>query len=287
MVCPRFQVARVPASRYPARTILPDVPPLRPHPAPALLLLLAAGASLAQSPGPSVTPPAAPRPTLNHTLVFLDPAHGGDDPGARLPPPGRAGASTDQPLERDVTLALAGRLRSQLSALGLTVLMTREPQPPIAGEGQIAPAAPTLTPDQRAGLANHVRPFACIVLHATGSGSGVHLITSAVTAAPDTESSLIPWESAQASFLPQSSRLAGELATALERAGLAVHASRASIRPLDSLTCPAVLIELAPLPSAPVTDSGYQARVAQTVATALLFWRDHAEPDAVPESRQP
>ena len=222
-----------------------------------------------------------PRPTLNHTVVFLDPAHGGDDSGARIST--RAG---EQLLEKDVTLALANRLRFQLTSLGLTVLSTREAdQPAPAASG--APAIPsTLTTDARAGLANHVHPFACIVLHATSAGApGIHLITSALPPPPPVDESAIapiPWDSAQAAFLPQSQRLASELASALTHAGLAVHASRASIRPLDNLTCPAILIELAPLPSASVADSGYQARVAQTIATALIFWRGHAEPDLPP-----
>ena len=135
-----------------------------------------------------------------------------------------------------------------------------------------------MTPDQRAGLANHVHPFACIILHATGTGSGVHLITSALTSPPE-PSALTPWDSAQAAFLQQSDRLAAELSTAIARTGIPVHTSRATIRPLDNLTCPAVLVELAPVRELSVADAGYQARVAQAIATALLFWRGHAEPE--------
>lgn len=221
----------------------------------------------AQSPAPQVSP--APKPLLNHTLVFLDPAHGGDDAGAHL-----VTRTGELLLEKDLTLSFASRLRSQLSALGLTVLSSREADP-------AAPAAPLLSPDLRAGLANHVHPVACIVLHATATGSGVHLITSALPSPLPAEATpaLTPWDAAQAAFLPQSDRLAAELSTAITRAGIPVHVSRASIRPLDSLTCPAVLIELAPFASVSPADSGYQARVAQAVATALVFWRGHAEPE--------
>ena len=237
-----------------------------------LALLSLTFPALAQTPSSS----PAPRPTLNHTLVFLDPAHGGDDAGAHLPT-----RSGEPLLEKDLTLALANRIRFQLSSLGVTVLATREADP--ATTTTPAPAPPD--PDQRAGLANHVRPFACIVLHATGSGSGVHLVTSALPPPTSYDPNiLIPWNSAQAAFLAQSDRLAAELSTAIARIGVPVHTSHATIRPLDSLTCPAVLIELAPLPSATPADSGYQARVAQAVATALLFWRGHAEPDLPPSS---
>ncbi len=240
------------------------IPPRR-HLVLLTLLLPAAAQTPIQPPAP-----AAPKPTLNHAIVFVDPAHGGDDPGARL-----INTAGEPLLEKDLTLALASRLRSQLASFGLTVLTTREPETVGAAP---APAPPT--PDQRAGIANHVHPFACIVLHATGTGTGVHLITSALPSSTSSDTpTLIPWDSAQASFLPQSDRLAAELSTAIARAGIPVHSSRATLRPLDSLTCPAVLIELAPLPSASLADSGYQARVAQAVATALLFWRGHAEPD--------
>ena len=244
------------------------IPPRR-HLALLTLLLPAA----AQTPVPPSAPPTA-RPTLNHAIVFLDPAHGGDDPGAHL-----ITTAGEPLLEKDLTLALAGRLRAQLASFGLTVLATRETDAAGAAPTSSAPSlAPT--PDQRAGLANHVHPFACIVLHATGTGTGVHLITSALPSPISPESpALIPWDSAQAGFLSQSDRLAAELSTAIARAGIPVHSSRATLRPLSSLTCPAVLIELAPLPSASLADSGYQARVAQAVATALLFWRGHAEPD--------
>ncbi len=224
-------------------------------------------------PATAQTPTPPPRPTLNHTLVFLDPAHGGDDAGAHLVTP-----AAEPLLEKDITLSLSNRIRFQLASLGLTVLSTRE------GDAAATPgpvAAPP-TPDQRAGLANHVHPFACIVVHATSTGSGVHLITSALPLPQPAESStatLVSWESAQASFLPQSDRLASELSTAIARTGIPVHSSHATIRPLDSLTCPAVLIELAPARGASVADSGYQARVAQAISTALLFWRGHAEPD--------
>jgi N-acetylmuramoyl-L-alanine amidase len=54
---------------------------------------------------------------------------------------------------------------------------------------------------------------------------------------------------------------------------------------LDNLECPAVAIELAPLPVAgsdatPVTDAEYQQRVAATLTAALQAWREHAIPAA-------
>ena len=232
--------------------------------------------------------PAASAP---RQLIFLDAAHGGDDLGARL----RAGGpGSDQVPEKDVTLALSNRLRFQLDALGIAVLATRENEAlPAAATAAGTPVAPTQPPttDQRAGLANHAHPSACIVLHATESGTGVHILTAAlpperpqpVLDKPLSVTPPLHWETAQADSLPQSERLATEIASALTQAGLPVNRGRASIRPLNNLTCPAVLIELAPLsPAQSPTDPGYQARVTQALATALVFWRSHSAPEPTP-----
>lgn len=65
-------------------------------------------------------PPAAPAPAAGTNAIrriILDPGHGGHDPGAI----GAAGVR-----EKDVTLDIARRLRQQLVARGVEVLMTRE-----------------------------------------------------------------------------------------------------------------------------------------------------------------
>jgi len=208
---------------------------------------------------------------MNRNLVVLDPAHGGQDAGATL---------GDRIQEKDVTLAIADRLRATLTAAGFTVLLTRDADP-----------TTPLTYDQRAEMANHEHALACIVLHATASGSGVHLYTSALQP-PEEDSSAnipltarsafvpVPWQMAQAAYVSQSIRLAGDLSAALGKASIAVFSGREPVRPLDSLECPAVAVELAPLPVAgsdatPVTDAAYQQRVAATLSTALQVWRDH------------
>lgn len=57
---------------------------------------------------------------LQDLTVILDPGHGGKDPGA-------LGVSGDQTIyEKDVNLAIAMKTRSELEALGATVIMTRE-----------------------------------------------------------------------------------------------------------------------------------------------------------------
>jgi len=267
----------------------------------ASLLLAAATAAPAQTPSVSQTPSVAqpphapatpgrrpsppPTPYINHNLIFLDPAHGGPDSGAQLP---------NHLLEKDVTLALADRLRTLLAGNNLSVLLAREADAPTAASAddtaQPPTPVPTQTLDGRAGIANHAHPVACILLHATASGNGIHIVTSSL---PPPDTSLLdlppisfratPWTSAQTDSILQSRRLASEIGAAVARANLPVHLSRASVKPIDSLTCPAVAIEIAPLASGPtlVSDPAYQQRLAEAVATALLSWRGHADPPPV------
>lgn len=199
---------------------------------------------------------------LNRNVVVLDAAHGGADSG------GRIGDST---LEKDVTLALAFRLRSLLVARGFTVVMTRESD---TGGPPGAPPAP-LSLDDRAGIANHARAAACLLLHATGRGTGIHLYGSDLEAAPN-EATLLPWLTAQGAWVPASHALEQGMSAALGRSHIALVSSTASVRPVDSLTCPALVVELAPETDVPtsVNDAGYQERVAAAIAGALVVWQN-------------
>jgi N-acetylmuramoyl-L-alanine amidase len=204
-------------------------------------------------------------PAINRPVVVLDPAHGGPDAGAKL---------GDQLLEKDVTLALAARLRATLTAAGFTVVSTRD-----------ADSFNPLTTDQRAETANRAHAVACLVIHATKSGSGVHLYASALeskdppAAGDDFEPT--PWDSAQAESVKQSLHLESDLGAALGSANVPVTMGRAAVRPLDNMMCPAVAVEVAPLgagdDATAVTDPGYQQRLAEAVAKALQSWRGHAD----------
>jgi N-acetylmuramoyl-L-alanine amidase len=206
---------------------------------------------------PIVAPAQQPTP---RTVILLDPAHGGPDPGAHLP---------NDLLEKDLTLAFSTRLRALLATSGFTLISTRDSDPAVA-----------FTTDQRAEIANHAHPAACLILHATDSGNGVHIVTSSLIPPTDLEEphATIPWNTAQAASVPQSLTLANEIGLALQRAKLPVILSRASLRPLDNLTCPAVAIEIAPLippdsDPTPITDATYQQNIAKAIAAALTSWR--------------
>jgi N-acetylmuramoyl-L-alanine amidase len=200
---------------------------------------------------------APPAPAARFVVV-LDAAHGGSDPGGRL--------GSNQ-TEKAATLALSVRLRSLLAARGIAVVTTRE-------------SDITLDNDRRAAIANHAKAQACLSLHASESGSGVHLFVSSL--APAQATRFIPWQTAQAPFVTRSLTLAGVLNSALLHAGANVTLDRTALVTIDNMTCPAVAVELAPErgPGGQVLSEpdnpDYQARIASAIATALLQWRTEA-----------
>jgi N-acetylmuramoyl-L-alanine amidase len=217
------------------------------------IVFASAPLALAQFPAPP-QPPAAPS-TPPSFVVLLDAAHGGNDTGGKL---------DDGQLEKDATLALSVRLRSLLAARGFQVVTTREQDK-------------SLTTNDRATLANGAHAQACLILHAAESGHGVHLFTSSV--APATDSGITAWKTAQSAVISRSLALAGVLNSALTQAGINVTLGRTALPGIDSMTCPAVAIELAPERdanhkiTAEPDNADYQAQIAQILATALIEWK--------------
>lgn len=231
---------------------------------PALLFATAALSSQTPQSQPPHPPPPKPLPAFYRNLIVLDPAHGGRDNGSQI---------SDSAAEKDVTLAFAQRLRPALAAQGFVVAATRDSDP-----------AEELTSDQRAGIANHDRPLACVVIHASAMGSGIHIISSSLTP-PEKRISpwAIPWNQAQAQVLPMSLRLANEVGLAFDAAHLPVLLLRSSVPPIDNLICPAIAIELAPLKegsshTTAVTDVRYQQQAAEAIAAGLASFRTHNAP---------
>src|ERR1700685_2533654 len=221
-----------------------------------ILASLLAGPQTTPPPPPPPTPPPA-QPSVLKTSprfgVVIDAAHGGSDSGARL---------SDHQLEKDLVLTLSVRLRSTLGAHGINVVTTRESDS----------AIPALN---RVEAANHVGAAACITLHATTSGTGVHLFTSSLTQIPLTR--FLPWETAQGAYAEQSLRLSSEFDSALTHAEIPVTLGRTALQPLDSFTCPAVAIELSPLnlngKVTALSDPGYQDRLVAALAAAVEQWQ--------------
>jgi N-acetylmuramoyl-L-alanine amidase len=231
-----------------------------------LLLLAALSAAFsfaaAQVPHSPTHKPKPYQPPYNPNMILLDPAHGGADAGADL---GAAGE------EKDYNQAFAERLRTLLTDQGFTVVLTH-------------PSASDDTPaDQRAEIANHSRAVACLILHASNSGHGVHLFTSSLTP-PSTqdpshsESTIAPWDSAQAGSLTESQDLANQFSDALGDERVPLFIGRSSIRPIDSMTCPALALEIAPSAAgASLADEDYQQQVAEAAVSALSSWRQQAQ----------
>ena len=229
-----------------------------------VLAALTALTTLAQNPAPQPPPaPASPNqsqalvqpPTPRPYVVVLDPAHGGTNTGARL---------ERDLLEKTVTLSLAHRLAAALRAHGISVVMTRDRDVDV--------------PDlQRAEIANHARADACLTLHATATGSGVHLFTSSLS--PTGSSEFLPWQTAQSAWVTRSLRMEAEIDTAFSHTSIHATMGQAAIEPLDHLTCPAVAVELAPEEAAPgvrgyaISDPAYQKSVVQVLTDAIQSWR--------------
>ncbi|MFL6427773.1 MAG: N-acetylmuramoyl-L-alanine amidase [Acidobacteriaceae bacterium] len=199
-------------------------------------------------------PPRSTATVQPQFVVVLDAAHGGADTGAHL------AAHLD---EKDLLLALSIRLRSMLSARGIPVITTRE-------------SDTTLPPARRAAVANAHKPAACLILHASDSGSGIHLFTSSLPPAQPT--TFLPWDQAQAAYLQKSLRWAAEINSAMTHAGVPVTLGRTAMQPLDNMTCPAAAVEIAPLTkdgsiTAELTDPDYQSRILAGLAAAIESWR--------------
>jgi N-acetylmuramoyl-L-alanine amidase len=212
-----------------------------------------AGAALAAAASLSCVAQAPAAPAARYVVV-LDAAHGGNDTG------GHSGNWT----EKAFTLALSVRLRSLLAARGIQVVTTREQDLGVDAE-------------RRDAIANHANAQACLSLHGTLSGAGIHLFVSSL--APVEPAHFVPWRTAQAADVARSLGLAGVLNSALAQAGLGVTLERTPLPVVDSMMCPAVAVEVAPqgvsgqAPTDSLSDANYQAKVAEALAAALVEWR--------------
>jgi N-acetylmuramoyl-L-alanine amidase len=203
--------------------------------------------------------PLLPRPLWGQQpapqfSVVIDAAHGGSDTGAHL---------NEKLEEKDLVLDIAVQLRSTLSAHGMLVTTTREMDV-------------NLPSRRRAEIANNRGAAACILLHATASGHGVHLFTSSLP--PTAPAKFLPWDTAQSAYVQSSLRLSSQINSALTSAKVPVSLGRTSLLPLDNLTCPAVAVEIAPEGKVgdqpvPLTDPGYQKQVISALTAALEQWR--------------
>ena len=199
-------------------------------------------------------------------VVVIDPGHGGMDTGAKNP----------MLSEKDVTLAMARRLRTVLQTrLGTTVLLTRDSDISLDNEA-------------RSAVANNNQANLFLSLHAGYSADklaaessifvmkenfGEAFATSAPAGARD--QLFLPWYLGyrihrQAS-LSAANILQDELTKAIQGSKFTVRSAPLAV--LSSATMPALLIELGNLNNAAnaqtLMDAGFQARLANTIADAV------------------
>ncbi|MBA3271392.1 MAG: N-acetylmuramoyl-L-alanine amidase [Acidobacteria bacterium] len=231
-------------------------------------------------------PPSLPLPAAGVRTIVIDAGHGGDELGARGP-----GGT----LEKDVTLAVARRLRTMIEVrLGLRVFLTRDDDR-------------TISLDERSAYANSQKADVFISLHANAAirpamkGAEVYYLSidradaearrmaeSTGTVLPSlgggTRSvDLILWEIAQARYLEQSSALAGMVEQSL-RARVAMSprpVQQAPFRVLVGANMPAVLVEIGYLSNAEqeqaLGSGAYQDQVTQGLFDALVQFRARIE----------
>ncbi len=210
---------------------------------------------------PTQAPPTAPAtataPTPPRFLIIIDPAHGGDDPGAAL---------GDGLFEKDVTLAIARRVRNDLDQRGIAAIMLRE------GDA-------TLTLDQRAAAANASRAGMYVGIHVDTLGSGVRLYSARLSNAPAVKHGFAPWNSAQAAYLNQSHNLAASMVSEFDTRKIRAVPLESGLRPLRNVTKPAIVIEVAP-PDGTIeglTSVVYEQSVAGAIGAAIANVRNAME----------
>jgi N-acetylmuramoyl-L-alanine amidase len=201
----------------------------------------------------SSTPSAVPAAVVQHFYAVVDASHGGDDRGALL---------STQLAEKDVSLALARRLRQELEARGITTLVLRDPDT-------------NLTLDQRAVVTNTVHPLIYICMHAASDGRGVRLYTALLPSGGENNGPFVAWDTAQSRFLPVSLAAAQGVASELQKKQIQVRTLAAPLRPLNNVTTAAIAVEVAP-PGSDVMDltlAIYQQNVVSAVADGIAAVR--------------
>jgi N-acetylmuramoyl-L-alanine amidase len=233
----------------------------------------------APPPEPPPPEPVLPTPAAGLRTIVIDPGHGGDEPGARGP---RGTA------EKDVTLALARRLKNAIEArLGARVLLTREDDR-------------TVPLDARAALANNNKADLFLSLHAnasirsTPSGAEVFYLGlerhgEEARRIAEAERTLMPvfgggtreidimlWETAQARYIEESAVLANLVEQELRKVvpvgpqGI----QQGPFRVLVGANMPAVLVELGYLSNtaqeAQLHSTDFTGRLTQALLAAVM-----------------
>ena len=234
------------------------------------------------APAPAPTSPELPvfgRPASAVRTLVIDPGHGGEDEGA---------AGPDGTLEKDLTLAVARRLRATIERqLGIRVLLTRD-------DDRDVPL------DRRTAVANNNKADVFISLHANASmlpsARGAAVYTAAFDdigqeqTAPRSERvalfgggsrdlALVPWELAQTNHLDRSAELARLVVGRLENEVPldTPPLNRAPFRVLESANMPAILVEMGyltnPSQEGLLKENAFQSALVRALYGAIVQFR--------------
>jgi N-acetylmuramoyl-L-alanine amidase len=187
---------------------------------------------------------------------MIDPGHGGDDYGALL--------ANDVP-EKDLTLALARRVKNELQERGIPAHLLRD-------------ADYSLGLGQRAEISNEQHAAVYLSIHASPPGEGVRIYTPALASPPAATGRFLPWESAQSAYLGRSRALAKALAAELSRKAISAAMLSSPLRPLNNVSAPAIAVELVEDDATrEITSARFQNAVAAAVAATIAQMRPQLE----------
>ena len=200
------------------------------------------------APAGGVPQAAVPAQRPGPNIVVLDPAHGGTDLGAR----GTGGVR-----ESEIVLEFATQVRTALESHGFQVIQTRQ--------GNENPSF-----DDRSAIANAQRGAVFVTLHiaSTGLPGTARVYVMSDLPASDDATGLIPWDRAQAPFLPLSRKLGDLVQGFLSQRykGSPGAAQAAAVRQLRTTAAPAIAVEVS---SVSVEDRGELDRMGPGVADAI------------------
>jgi N-acetylmuramoyl-L-alanine amidase len=196
-------------------------------------------------------------------VVVIDPGHGGID----------IGSSGMNAQEKDLTLAMARKLRSTLQArLGTTVIMTRD-------------ADTALTSEARSSVGNNNQANLFVSIHVGNSPNKADFASSVYVIQDEFAVNLAPAGPAQRLFQPwylgyrnsreSSMEIAGFLSEELSNAfpGWNFPLRTGPVAVLASTTMPSVLIEIGnvnnPASTQALLDSTFQTKVGTTITAAI------------------
>jgi N-acetylmuramoyl-L-alanine amidase len=226
------------SSAQASKTVNPPAPAASPQANPAASL-----------PAATPSPPAARR-----YFAVVDASHGGNDPGEVF---------SNILVEKDITVALARRLRQELQNRGISTLVLRD-------------SDTNLSLDDRAFFANNAHAAVYIAFHAASSGHGVRLYTALLPYGRDDDGPFRSWTTAQSQSIPNSQAAAASVAAELKKQQVSVRMLSAPLRPLNNVVMAAIAVEVAPQAStiSQLTSPEYQQLVASAVANGLAAIRD-------------